>query len=86
MKERNLYVEDSDLDFDSALEMARDLAAKENEETMLIAWFDRQRNKHSPAAVFCEINGRPGWEVYGENHQGRIKIIINNRQYVFIFS
>lgn len=86
MKEIHLRVEDPALDFDSALETARDLAEKDNEETMLISWFDRQRNKHSPAAVFCEINGKPGWEVYGENHQGRIKIILNDRQYVFIFS
>ena len=86
MEEIHLTVENTALDFDSARNMALNLAAKENEETMLIAWFDRKRDKHSPAVVFCEINGRPGWEVYGENHQGRIKIDINDREYVFIFS
>jgi hypothetical protein len=36
--------------------------------------------------VECEINGKPGWEVYGENHGGGLKISFNQGEYVFIYS
>lgn len=74
------------LDFDAARAMAEALARQGNPETMLVAWFDRKKDTHSPCCVKCQIGEKPGWEVYGENHQGRLKIIINEREYVFIYS
>ncbi len=86
MKKIRVNIDNMELDYDSAQKISRILAEKDNEPVMLISWFDKKRKKHSPAAVHCEINGREGWEVYGENHQGRIKITINDRDYVFIYS
>ncbi|HIJ77984.1 MAG: AF1514 family protein [Desulfobulbaceae bacterium] len=74
----------TELDFDSARGMAFSLAEKGNKDTSLVAWHDGIKQKHSPCCVRCELGGRPGWEVYGENHQGRLMIIFNDRQYVFI--
>ncbi|MHB1016157.1 MAG: AF1514 family protein, partial [Desulfurivibrionaceae bacterium] len=54
--------------------------------TDCLAWYDAHREAHSPGCVQCEIKGRPGWEVYGENHGGRLKIIFNQGEYVFIQS
>jgi hypothetical protein len=86
MKTVSVKIDNMDLVYDTALEIARILAEKDNDLAMLISWYDKKEGKHSPAAVHCEINGAPGWEVYGENHEGRIKIIINEREYVFIYS
>ena len=36
-----------------------------------------------PSCVRCEIGDRPGWEVYGENHEGRFRIIFNDRLSVY---
>jgi hypothetical protein len=72
--------------FNRARGLAEALAARHNIETMLISWADRERGVHSPQCLKCEINGRPGWEVYGENHGGRVMIGVNDDQYVFIYS
>ncbi len=86
MNEIIVNIDNIELDFDIAQGIARLLAEKDNEFALLISWSDSKSGKHSPAAVHCEINGRPGWELYGENHEGRVKIILNDREYVFIYS
>ncbi len=73
------------LDFDLASGIGRTVAEKDDEEPMLICWNDKARNIHSPSGVLCEFDGTPGWEVYGENHGGRLRISINDDDYVFIY-
>ena len=34
----------------------------------------------------CELKGKPGWEVYGENHEGRLRISFDEDRFVFIYS
>ena len=86
MKNIKVNIAEVELDYDTACGIAQVLAEKAGGATMLVSWCDRKQGKHSPAAVHCEINGRPGWEAYGENHGGRVKIIINEREYVFIYA
>ncbi len=74
------------VDFDQAREMARLLAERDNEFATLVAWNDREKNVHSPQCLKCEIKGDPGWEVYGRNHQGRLRISVNSDTFVFIYS
>lgn len=74
------------LDFDTARSLARMLAERENPESSLVAWGDLRRQTHSPCCVKCEIGDRPGWEVYGENHEGRLRIAFNDQEYIFIHS
>lgn len=86
MQEIHLAVEGMEVGFEQAMAMARLLAAPEDEEVMLISWNDRLRDKHSPCCLQCEIHGAPGWEIYGKNHGGRLRISVNHDEYVFIFS
>ena len=86
MKDILIAITGADLDFDLARDMARIIALQANGETDCLAWSDAHREAHSPGCVQCEIKGRPGWEVYGENHGGRVKIIFNQGEYVFIQS
>ena len=72
--------------FDDLREMANILAKRENQETMLVAWSDKKQNKHSPCCIKCQIGDEPGWEVYGRNHEGRLRISFNNDEYVFIYT
>ena len=51
-----------------------------------MAWFDKEKNKHSPSQVECDAEGLPGWEEYGRHHGGQEKIVVNNGQYVFIYT
>ncbi|WP_456384636.1 AF1514 family protein [Desulfolithobacter sp.] len=74
------------VDFDTARQVAALLASRDNEYTTLVAWSDRKRNTHSPQCLKCEIKGEPGWEVYGRNHAGRLRISFNDDLFVFIYS
>ena len=84
MEEVRITTEGIDLDFATARAMALTLAGRDNPETMLVAWSDRARGTHSPSCVRCEIGERPGWEVYGRNHEGRLRISFNDDSFVFI--
>ncbi|MDG4476261.1 AF1514 family protein [Thiovibrio frasassiensis] len=86
MKDILIAITGMDLDFATARNMAKIIAQQENGETDCLAWLDARRNSHSPGSAQCEIKGRPGWEVYGESHGGRVKISFNLGEYVFIQS
>ncbi len=86
MKDVLISIKGYDLDYTLARDLARKIAEQDEPDPMLIAWHDSRQNTQSPSCVKCEIGDRPGWEVYGENHGGRLRIIINDRQYVFIYS
>lgn len=75
-----------EVDFDQAKEICRIMAKKDNEFTMLVSWCDRDKGVHSPCCLKCEFKGEPGWEVYGRNHEGRLRISVNSDQFVFIYS
>jgi len=72
--------------FDLARAMARQLAEEENEMATLVSWNDAERDIHSPQCLQCEIDGEPGWEVYGRNHEGRLRISFNGDRLVFIYT
>ncbi|OKY75779.1 MAG: hypothetical protein BM485_07720 [Desulfobulbaceae bacterium DB1] len=86
MQEIHITVDGIALDFETAKNIALAVAEKEGDEPMLISWNDRARDKHSPSCVKCELHGAPGWEVYGRNHGGRVRISVNKDDYVFIYS
>jgi len=86
MKDILIAITGAELDFEMARSMARIVAQQDNGETDCLAWSDARQGRQSPGCVQCEIKGRPGWEVYGESHGGRFKIILNGGEYVFIHS
>ena len=85
MQQTEISIDNTELDFESARDIALVIAGKENPDPFLISWCDKKNNTHSPPSVKCEIKGKPGWEVYGENHGGRLRISINSDEYVFIY-
>lgn len=74
------------LDFDQAKNVSRLMAEKENEYATLVSWCDRDKGVHSPCCLKCEFDGEPGWEVYGRNHEGRLRISFDRDRFVFIYS
>ncbi|NOX79771.1 MAG: hypothetical protein GXP57_01520 [Deltaproteobacteria bacterium] len=73
-------------DYNQAKRIAEIMALRDNESATLVSWFDRDRGTHSPQCLRCELKGAPGWEVYGRNHEGRLRISFNDDQFVFIYS
>ncbi len=86
MNRVTVTIQGYDVDFELAKQMADCLARHENEMTTLVSWNDTGRNIHSPQCLQCEIKGEPGWEVYGRNHDGRLRISFNDDAFVFIYT
>ena len=74
------------VNFDQAREMSRLMAEDGNDYATLVSWCDRDKGVHSPCCLKCELKGKPGWEVYGENHEGRLRISFDEDRFVFIYS
>ena len=74
------------LDFEQAKTVARIIAVQGNEFTTLVSWCDCKKGVHSPQCLQCEIRDEPAWEVYGRNHEGRLRISFDDDRFVFIFS
>ncbi len=72
-------------DYDLAARLATAVAENILDQPMLLCWNDRDRDRHSPGGVMCEIKGQPGWEVFGETRGGQLRVSINKDDYVFIY-
>lgn len=86
MQAVQIEISEYSIDYDQAKQMAELLALHDNEFATLVAWNDRKKGAHSPQCLKCEIKGDPGWEVYGRNHEGRLRISFNDDAFVFIYS
>lgn len=86
MDEVRVAIRGVDLDFATVRRLAQALAEAGNPEAELIAWRDARQGTHSPSCVKCQIGDRAGWEVYGANHGGRLRVEINDGAYVLIYS
>ncbi len=71
---------------EQAQNIAQIIAAQDNADTTAISRYNRFTNACSPCCLKGPLGDKPGWEVYGENHGGRLKISFNNGDYIFIFS
>ncbi len=86
MRRITMTLEGEPLDLELARKISEVIASRENEETTLVSWCDSVRHTHSPQCLHCEIKGEPGWEVYGRNHGGRLRISFNEEAVVLIYS
>ncbi|MCF8055114.1 MAG: AF1514 family protein [Desulfocapsa sp.] len=75
-----------EVNFDQAREISRVIADEGNDFATLVSWCDRDKGVHSPCCLKCELKGEPGWEVYGRNHEGRLRISFDDERFVFIYS
>jgi hypothetical protein len=86
MEQIEITVTGTPMNFERARALAQQVAVQEGEEPMLISWCDREQGIHSPQCLQCEIKGEPGWEVYGRNHGGRVRVSVNRDCFVFIYA
>ena len=86
MQAVTITTEGLSLTWDLARDLALAVARQDNDDPMLMSWYDRQRDKFSPSCCQCDIKEGPAWEIYGKNHGGRYRVSINDDDYVFIYS
>ena len=77
----------ADLDFLSAKAMADELARRELAEPVCLAWYDRARDRESPAHASechgdCEM---PGYVEYAVTRGAELKVVVGAGAYVFCY-
>lgn len=86
MKKISCNINGYNVTFDEAKAIAELIARPGNDFATLVSWCDRDKGVHSPCCLKCDFQGEPGWEVYGRNHEGRLRISVDDDRFVFIYS
>jgi hypothetical protein len=75
------------LDFEAALKLAAAIADNLAGESMLLSWYDRDRDLESPRGVSECHEGCPtkGFWDYGLNHGGELAVSFYDGRFVFCF-
>ena len=81
---RRLTVNEPDLDFARAKEIATREARMRASDAMLLSWNDRKRGKSYPDFE-CGSRLRPAWIVFAESRGGNLTVDINDGEYTFIY-
>lgn len=79
-----LTVQEPDLDFVRAKEIATREARKRAPNAMLLSWNDRKRGAFYPKFE-CGSRQRPAWIVFAESRGGNLTVDINDEEYTFIY-
>ena len=79
-----IEVDQPDLDFAAAKDIAKQKAKKISADPMLLSWYQGKTGESYPN-LECGPGDKPAWIVYAESRGADITIDINEGQYVFIF-
>ena len=88
MKTLRLDASELGLGFDAALQLATAIARQQlGDETMLLSWYDRERDLESPAGVSechegCATKG--SWD-YAKNRGARLAVEFDSGRFYFCF-
>jgi hypothetical protein len=88
VKTLHLDTTELDLDFNAALKLASVIAQQQlGDDTMLLSWYDRERDLESPAGVSechesCATKG--SWD-YALNRGARLAVNFDSGRYTFCF-
>ena len=88
MKTLNLDTAELGLDFNAALKLATAIARQQlDDDTMLLSWYDRERDLESPAGVSechegCATKG--SWD-YAKNRGARLAVAFDGGRFTFCF-
>lgn len=74
-------------DYRVAMARADEIAAERLGETMLLSWYDRDRDFESPqhSSECHQDSATPGYVDYGLNHGATLKVDIEQGRFVFFY-
>jgi hypothetical protein len=79
-----IKIDNPDLDFAEAKDIAKQKAKKICADQMLLSWYQGKTGESYPN-LECGPGDKPAWIVYAESRGGDLTIDINEGQYVFIY-
>jgi hypothetical protein len=71
-------------EFSEAKRIADRTACDAGRDPLLLAWFSKQTNEHSPRVECCG-DEKPAWQVYAESRGGNLTVRVNDGDYVFVY-
>lgn len=71
-------------DFKAAKKSADTKASDIFQDPMLLAWFDKKAQSHSPTMI-CGCGEKPSWLAYAQLRGGSLSIVINEGEFLFIY-
>jgi hypothetical protein len=86
MQEISVLIAGLNLRFDTAQRISLSIAQEDNSEPMTLSWYDKKKERFSPNIEECTPEGLPAWEAYAKNRGGRLKINLNQGEYIFIYT
>lgn len=79
-----LAVDDDDLDYDSAHDLAKEKAKELTDDPMLLSWYCGRTGEYYPKTE-CGRMDKPAWIVFAESRGADIAININDGEYIFLY-
>jgi hypothetical protein len=83
-KHIEIKIENPDLDFAEAKDLAKQKAKEFCTDPMLLSWYQGKTGESYPN-LECGKGDKPAWIVYAESRGGNLTIDINAGQYLFIY-
>jgi len=83
-KHIKLKIDNADLDFAEAKDLAKQKAKESCADPMLLSWYQGKTGESYPN-LECGPGDKPAWITYAESRGGDLTIDINEGQYVFIY-
>ena len=79
-----LKIDNPELDFAAATDMAKQKAKEFCDDPMLLSWYQGKTGESYPN-LECGPGDRPAWIIFAESRGGDLTIDINGGLFVFIF-
>ena len=79
-----LTLDPQELTLESARRAADEAACLQDEDPMLVAWYEGATGRHSPGVECCRED-KPGWLAYAESRGADLVFSINGLSYVFVY-
>ena len=83
-EEINVTVDDPNLDFQTAHDVAKGKARNRCNDPMLLSWMNGKTGEYYPK-VDCGRRDKPAWIVFAESRGGNLVINVNDGEYIFIY-
>ena len=79
-----IQVDDEDLDFLKAKDIAKEKARELADDPMLLSWYIGKTKEYYPK-LECGTWDRPVWIIFAESRGADIAININDGEYIFLY-
>jgi hypothetical protein len=80
----DIQVDDKNLDFGKANDIAKKEAEKLADDPMLLSWFCKKTGEYFPR-LECGNRDKPVWIIFAESRGADIAVDINDGEYIFLY-